>query len=308
MDASVQRESSKAFVPWRPEVGPNGSVQIGVERWDDGPYQRYTLDSVSPEEYLKLWNDGWLKFQGKFSGKPFDKPEHYPTSEQVEEYLGWRAREAEKKAHELELAEKARPVPQPVEEKEEDEPPRRPAPRVQVRAVAPASKSPERQPEPSKQCTFRPAVDPVVFRQYRMAAQALKTREGVVTREALAEVLFLPRKTLDTFLDSHPEFEAELGLSIKIKEGSEKTKAVPITPEFDIDACVETVSSLTHREKSIVEDVVKGRNPRYLTPESLKVRISNISTKLGIPMVGRSKSFDRRELLRQVWAQYKKPV
>lgn len=106
MDTSVQK-----FVRWRPEVRAYGDVEIGVSRWND-ELGRYVFDSVSVKDYIGFWNKGWLKFQGKFDKKkPFAKPEHYPTLEQAEEYLEWKAAEDARKMHEHERMLQAKPKP-----------------------------------------------------------------------------------------------------------------------------------------------------------------------------------------------------
>jgi hypothetical protein len=256
MDAPVQKP--KAFVAWRPEIRPYGSVEIGVERWNDD-VQRYVLDSVSLKDYVRMWTDEALKFQGKYGGKVFKKPEHYPTLEQVAEYLEYKAKLGNAQ-EEVTFANpsprpRARFVPPPVDHDDDDEeeaepPPSRPKPSIKwaehatkksAAAKTPAPKAPEPKPEQPPTYKFRPAVDPVVFQQYRLAASAIKTREGVVTREALAEVLLLPPETVDDFLDVRLDFEAELGIAPKTKQ--EKTKNLN-------DISVSAAKSQTSKKKS----------------------------------------------------------
>ncbi len=160
MDAPVPKKV--APVLWRPEIRSSGTAEIGVNRWDEGP-QRYTLDSVYPEEYLTLWTGQQLKFQAKYAGKLTEKPEHYPTPEQVAEYLEWRAKEAEKKTREFALA--AKPVAKSLLV---EQPPRPAAPPIQAVPAKEAAMS------ASKPAPAPPVVRAVSKPEFDLGASAQK--------------------------------------------------------------------------------------------------------------------------------------
>mgnify|MGYP003393337274 CR=1 FL=1 len=72
----------RGILPWRPQRRFDGSVEIYVNFYHPVT-MRITSRSLTPQEYLAMWDESALQFQKE--GK--SKPEHLPTREQVEEFL-----------------------------------------------------------------------------------------------------------------------------------------------------------------------------------------------------------------------------
>ncbi|HEY4501494.1 MAG TPA: hypothetical protein VJJ20_00280 [Candidatus Paceibacterota bacterium] len=81
MDAKLSAPMPEDVHAWVPELGANGQVEIYATFFHE--IGRYVSESVTPQKYIGLWENGLLKFQQM--GTP--QPEGHPTRKEVEDFI-----------------------------------------------------------------------------------------------------------------------------------------------------------------------------------------------------------------------------
>ncbi len=215
MKKPVTHQEVEGPGPWQPELGANGQVEIYARYFDEN---RGALASggVTPEEYLRLWDAGLLRFQQL----KLPRPEGHPSHEEVEALLDGRLVPTSRNGSNYVASEdpnkqvRRNPPAYLTGDRVSDKAPSGPirttklvtkkfpaqtVPKVATEKESPGSQSAPPMPELQ--------IWEMVVLEYQKAAAIIRGRNQEPTVALLAEELMLPEAQVRRFLSFNPKFE-----------------------------------------------------------------------------------------------------